>query len=114
MSVSITLTPARTSGVAPLAVYFDATATTSTAASIAVDVKAATPAAVATAVGALAVEGTVTVLQSLQLSNAAAAGKVDGADGTTVHLRNLGDTKNRVTATVDANGNRTAVTKSYD
>ena len=37
------------------------------------------------------------------------AGKADGLAGTTVHFRDQGDTKNRVTATVDANGNRTAV-----
>lgn len=50
-----------------------------------------------------------TVRNALKLTVAAAAGKIDGADTTTVHVRNLTDTKNRVTAIVDANGNRTSV-----
>lgn len=66
------------------------------------------------AILAAVIEGAVTLKQSLQLSNAAAAGKVNGAETTTVHLRDLGDTKNRITATVDADGNRSAVTPSYD
>jgi len=37
-------------------------------------------------------------------------GKADGGGTATMHFRNPADTKNRVTATVDANGNRTAVT----
>jgi hypothetical protein len=60
------------------------------------------------------VEGTVTVRQSLQLSNAAAAGKVAGAGTTAITLRDLGDTKNRISAVVDGDGNRTTVTPSYD
>ena len=50
------------------------------------------------------VEGVIGVIQSLMLANAANAGKTDGMAGTTVHLRNLEDTVNRVTATVDASG----------
>jgi hypothetical protein len=57
------------------------------------------------------VETSVTVRQSLRLANAANGGKTDGMATTTAHLRDLADTKNRVTATVDANGNRTAVTR---
>lgn len=57
------------------------------------------------------VEGTVTVRQSLRLSNAASAGKLSGAASTTVAIRDLSDTKNRISATVDADGNRTAVTR---
>ena len=57
------------------------------------------------------IEGSVGIVESLRLANAANGGKVDGAATTTVHIRNLADTKNRVTATVDASGNRTAVTR---
>ena len=49
----------------------------------------------------------------LRLLLAAAAGKTDGfVPGTTGtgHLRDTTDTKDRITATYDANGNRTAVT----
>ena len=69
---------------------------------------------IAAAVGALVVEGTTTVKQSLQLSNALAAGKLDGAATTTIHLRDLADSKNRITATVDSSGNREAVSTSPD
>ncbi len=74
----------------------------------------ATPAAV----GALVVEqdasaNDVTLLQSLQLANAANAGKVDGAGTGTVHMRDLADTKNRVTAAASG-GNRTAVDLDID
>ena len=66
---------------------------------------------VAAAVGALVIEGTVTLIESLRLSNAAQGGKTSGMDtGTPVIIRDVGDTKDRVTATTDANGNRTAVT----
>lgn len=57
------------------------------------------------------VETGVTVRQSLRLANAANGGKVDGAATATLHVRDLADTKNRVTATVDADGNRTTVTR---
>lgn len=56
------------------------------------------------------VESTITLRQALRLMLAASAGKVSGAAGTTVTIRNVGDTKNRIVATVDASGNRTAVT----
>lgn len=57
------------------------------------------------------VEGTVTVVQSLRLQNAASGAKLSGAATATVAIRDLDDTKDRITATVDANGNRTAVTR---
>lgn len=60
------------------------------------------------------VEGTVTVKQSLQLSNAAAAAKLSGAATSTTTLRDLADTKDRIVATTDADGNRTAVTRNLD
>jgi hypothetical protein len=40
---------------------------------------------------------------------AALAGKLSGADGTTISIRDLNDTVDRVVATVDASGNRTGV-----
>ena len=64
----------------------------------------------ATAVGAIVIEGAVTLIQSLRLANAANAGKVSGAATTTVILRDLADSLDRITATVDVDGNRTAIT----
>ena len=60
-----------------------------------------------------AVEPSVSVRQSLRLSNAAAAAKVSGASAgaSTVTLRDLADTKNRIIAVCDQFGNRTTVTK---
>ncbi len=52
-----------------------------------------------------------TLRQALRLVLAAAAGKISGAGTTTVTIRDVTDSKNRVVATVDANGNRSAVTK---
>jgi hypothetical protein len=74
----------------------------------------ASAATIADAVAAMVIEGAVTLKQSLQLSNAAAAGKLSGAAGAAITIRDLGDTKDRITATVDAVGNRSAVTPSYD
>lgn len=56
------------------------------------------------------VEGSTTLRQAIRLALATLGGKADGLATTTVHYRDLADTKNRVTATVDADGNRTAVT----
>lgn len=56
------------------------------------------------------VEGSITFRQMLRLFAAALAGKVSGAATTTVSIRDLADTKNRVVATVTADGDRTAVT----
>ena len=42
---------------------------------------------------------------------AALVGKLSGAATTTVTIRDVNDTKNRIIATVDADGNRTAVTE---
>lgn len=66
------------------------------------------------AIMAAIIEGTVTLKQSLQLSNAAAASKLSGAATTTVNIRDLADTKDRISATVDADGNRSAVTRVFD
>jgi hypothetical protein len=48
--------------------------------------------------------------QALRIILAALAGKLSGAATTTVAIRDVGDTKNRISATVDADGNRSAVT----
>ncbi len=55
------------------------------------------------------VEGAVTVEQALRLMLSALSGKSDGGGSNTIVFRDIGDTKNRISATVDANGNRTAV-----
>lgn len=56
------------------------------------------------------VETGLTVRQALRLLAAAMFGKASGLAGTTATFRDTGDTKDRIVATVDANGNRTAVT----
>lgn len=55
-------------------------------------------------------EGSTTMRQFLRLATAALFGKLNGAATTTINIRDIADTKNRITATVDADGNRTAVT----
>jgi hypothetical protein len=56
------------------------------------------------------IETSITLRQAIRLILAAEAGKLSGAATTTVTIRNVGDSKNRITATVDSDGNRTAVT----
>lgn len=56
------------------------------------------------------VETNRTLRQAMRLMLAAMCGKVSGADTTSVTIRDTNDSKNRVVATVDANGNRSAVT----
>lgn len=56
------------------------------------------------------VEGSTTLRQMLRLFAAALLGKASGLETTTAVYRDIGDTKNRISATVDADGNRTAVT----
>lgn len=48
--------------------------------------------------------------ETLNVVASACAGKLSGAGTGTLTFRDLGDTKARITATVDANNNRTAVT----
>ncbi len=55
-------------------------------------------------------EGTTTLRQFLRLAASALWGKLSGAATTTVAVRDEADTKDRITATVDADGNRSAVT----
>ena len=56
------------------------------------------------------VEGTLTMRQILRLLLAEAAGKASGGGTTSIAFRDQADTKNRIAATVDASGNRSAVT----
>lgn len=59
------------------------------------------------------VETGLTVRQALRLIAAATAGEVSGAATATVTIRNaVADSKNRIVATVDGDGNRSAIT--YD
>jgi hypothetical protein len=51
-----------------------------------------------------------TLRQSMRVMLSSLAGKLSGAATNTVTIRDVGDTKNRVTASVDPDGNRTAVT----
>lgn len=75
---------------------------------------AAIPSAAANATALLdtasGIETSITPRQAIRLILAASAGKLSGAATSTVVIRNVGDTKDRVTATVDADGNRSAVT----
>lgn len=56
------------------------------------------------------IETSITPRQAMRLILAASAGKLSGAATTTITIRNVGDSKDRITATVDSSGNRTAVT----
>lgn len=66
----------------------------------------------ALAVSGISVESSYDLKQALRLILSATAGKVSGADTTTITFRNVGDSKNRIVATVDTDGNRTGIT--YD
>lgn len=57
-----------------------------------------------------AVEGSTTLRQSIRLHNAALGGKASGLETTEATYRDVGDTKDRIVATVDTDGNRTAIT----
>jgi len=65
----------------------------------------------ATAVLNFTTDGAFTLKECIRLLNAVAAGKVSGAGTGTEVFRDLADTKDRIVATVDANGNRTAITR---
>lgn len=57
------------------------------------------------------IETGLTLRQAMRLLAAAEAGKLSGAATTTITIRNaVADTKARITATVDADGNRSAIT----
>lgn len=57
------------------------------------------------------VDGAATARESVRLANATLGGKASGLGTTTAVFRDLADTKARVSATVDADGNRSAVTR---
>ncbi len=56
------------------------------------------------------VEGSLTLRQILRILLAEAVGKAAGGGTTSITFRDQADTKNRIAATVDASGNRSAVT----
>lgn len=56
------------------------------------------------------IEGTTTLRQMLRGYASALLSKASGLETTTAIFRDIGDTKPRITATVDADGNRTAIT----
>jgi len=58
------------------------------------------------------IETNYSMREALRIILASVGGKLSGAETTTVTIRNITDDKNRIVATVDSNGNRTAVT--YD
>jgi hypothetical protein len=64
----------------------------------------------ATEVWAHQLEGMFTAKQIMRLMAAALAGKISGAEGTNVKIRDLNDSKDRIDATVDGYGNRLSVT----
>lgn len=64
----------------------------------------------AAAILAAAYEGSESLQDFFRLARAALLGKANGLEGFLVHYRDAADTKNRIAAVVDANGNRTAVT----
>jgi hypothetical protein len=55
------------------------------------------------------VEGSFTMRQLLRLMASALLGKASGGGTATITFRDLGDSKDRITATVTSNGNRTTV-----
>jgi hypothetical protein len=55
------------------------------------------------------IEGATTFRQMLRLILSVLAGKSSGGGTVTLTFRDLADSKNRITATVDANGNRTTM-----
>lgn len=68
-----------------------------------------TPATIAAAWLAAVVEGAHTLGDYMRLFAGVLTGKSSGGGTTTIVFRDVADTKNRVSATVDANGNRTAI-----
>ncbi len=59
---------------------------------------------------AAGVETNRTIRQAMRLMLAALAAKINGAGTATVNIRDTNDTVNRIVATVDEDGNRTAIT----
>lgn len=110
---------------APLLLEIELTATDNQTADVTAAIKAKTDlipsdpaetsdipsaATIAAAVWAYAVEGSYTAVQFMRLTAAVLYGKATGLGTTTVYFRDMADSKNRVTATVDSVGNRSAQT----
>jgi hypothetical protein len=72
------------------------------------------PQSLASAVWAQALEAGYTAEEMMRVMSAALAGEVSGAGTATVTIRDIGDTTNRIVASVDGSGNRTAVTLDVD
>lgn len=72
--------------------------------------KADAVAKITTGVMGATVEGTYDLTETLRIIAGVLAGKLSGGGTTTLKFRNLGDSLDIVQATVDANGNRSAVT----
>jgi hypothetical protein len=66
------------------------------------------------AIFAYVTEGTTTFVQAVRGWSSALLGKGSGLATTTAKYRDLADTKDRITATVDASGNRSAITLDLD
>lgn len=69
------------------------------------------PESLAAAVSSIEIETGYDLKEILRLVSAALAGKVSGAGTSTITIRDVNDTIDRIIATVDSNGNRTDVTK---
>lgn len=65
---------------------------------------------IASAMLSAIMEGSTTVVQGLRIMLSVLAGKSTGGGTTGVAFRDIADSKNRVSATVDADGNRTSTT----
>jgi hypothetical protein len=92
----------------------DTQATASAVSAASADNKASTIltnlAAVPAAIFAAVSEGAETFIQTIRIIRSGVAGKLNGAPSGPINTRDLADTKNRISATIDANNNRTAVT----
>lgn len=94
-----------------LAAHGSGSWTTATGFAVAGDIPTAAQNAAGLLDLAAGVETGLTVRQAMRLIAAAAAGKLSGAGTTTITIRNaVADDKDRITATVDADGNRSAIT----
>jgi hypothetical protein len=81
-------------------------------ASISADLVAAI-AAIPPAVWSVVIEGTVTAMQSMRLQNGVLGGKsIVDPNASTTTFRDLGDTKDRIVASEDGAGSRSAVTRN--
>jgi hypothetical protein len=56
------------------------------------------------------IEDNYSLREAIRIILSMSAGKLSGASGTSILIRDVNDTKDRISATVDSSGNRTAVT----